>query len=283
MTRLADDGDPAPDPGRVPRWVDNHCHLDGEVDAAAVVSEARAAGVAALVTVGTDTARSQACVELASELVGVWATAGVHPHDAVAGTGALVELVDSVLASPGHRLVAVGECGLDYHYDHSPRDVQRRVFAEQIELAHRSGLPLVIHTREAWSDTFSILEEHGMPARTVMHCFTGGPAEAERSVELGAHLSISGIVTFRGAPELREAVAAAPLERLMVETDSPYLAPTPHRGKRNRPAWVARVGEEVAALQGRPVAEVAAVTTANAEAFYGIGPLPMPASDGERS
>jgi len=117
----------------------------------------------------------------------------------------------------------------------------------------------------------------------VMHCFTGGPAEAERSVELGAHLSISGIVTFRGAPELREAVVAAPLERLMVETDSPYLAPTPHRGKRNRPAWVARVGEEVAALQGRSVAEVAAATTANAEAFYGIGPLPAPSSDGERS
>lgn len=222
-------------------------------------------------------------MELASELDGVWATAGVHPHDAVGGTEALVDLVDSVLDAPGHRLVAVGECGLDYHYDHSPRDVQRRVFAEQIELAHRSGLPLVIHTREAWSDTFSILEEHGLPARTVMHCFTGGPAEAERSVELGAHLSISGIVTFRGAVELREAVAAAPLERLMVETDSPYLAPTPHRGKRNRPAWVARVGEEVAALQGRSVAEVAAATTANAEAFYGIGPLPAPSSDGERS
>lgn len=270
MTRLADDGDPRPDPGRGHRWVDNHCHLDGEADAAAVVSEARAAGVAALVTVGTDAARSQACVELATELDGVWATAGVHPHDAVAGTGALVELVDSVLASPGHRLVAVGECGLDYHYDHSPREVQRAVFEEHIGLATALDLPLVIHTREAWEDTFAILESLGVPRRVVFHCFTGGPAEAERAVAMGALLSISGIVTFGSAGELRDAVRCAPLDHLMVETDTPYLAPVPHRGRPNRPALVAAVGERVAEVKDLTVAEVSAGTVATTERFYGV-------------
>lgn len=250
-------------------WIDNHCHLDGEDDVDAVVADARAAGVVALVTVGTDVGRSRTCVELARGRDGVWATAGVHPHDADGGTDGLEELV--IAGRDEGVLVAVGECGLDYHYDHSPRPVQRRVFAEQVGLAHRTGLPLVIHTREAWDDTFDVLASEGVPSRTVFHCFTGGPAEAERSLAVGALLSVSGIATFPGAPELREAVAAAPLDRLMVETDSPYLAPVPHRGRRNRPALVARVGEEVAALQARPVDEVAAATTATARAFYGLG------------
>jgi TatD DNase family protein len=253
-----------------PVWIDNHCHLDGADDPAALVADANAAGVQQLVTVGTDAARSAACLELAAHLDGVWATAGVHPHDAKHGIAELVDLVDAALDDGASPLVAIGECGLDHHYDHSPRDVQRQVFGQQIELAHRTGLPLVIHTREAWDETFEVLEEHGVPERTVFHCFTGGPAEAERCLELGTLLSISGIVTFPSATELREAVAGAPLDRLMVETDSPYLAPVPHRGKRNRPALVARVGEQVAALLGRPVEEVAAATTATARRFYGL-------------
>ena len=256
--------------GHLIRWVDNHCHLDGEQDPAAVVAEARAAGVVALVTVGTDAARSAACLELADRLEQVWATAGLHPHDAVQGTGDLMAVVDDALGRDPRRLVAIGECGLDYHYDHSPREVQRDVFASQVRLAQEVDLPLVIHTREAWDDTFGILEEHGVPERTVFHCFTGGPQEAARALDLGALLSVSGIVTFRSAEELREAVATTPLDRLLVETDSPYLAPVPHRGERNRPSLVGRVGEEVAALHGRPVGEVAEATTLNAIRFYGL-------------
>ncbi|UDY37711.1 TatD family hydrolase [Dermatobacter hominis] len=253
-----------------PTWIDNHCHLDGDDDPAALVAEALRAGVQELVTVGTDAERSAACLALAGRFDHVWATAGVHPHDADGGVAALSELVDAALDSGDRALVAIGECGLDHHYDHSPRDAQRRAFGEQIDLAHRTGLPLVIHTREAWDETFEVLAEHGVPERTVFHCFTGGPAEAERCLDVGALLSISGIVTFRSAQDLRDAVAGTPLDRLMVETDSPYLAPVPHRGKRNRPALVARVGEEVAALLGLPVDEVAAATTSTARRFYGL-------------
>jgi len=251
------------------RWIDNHCHLDGEDDARSVVADARAAGVAGMITVGTDEARSVACLALAADLDGVWATAGVHPHDADQGTAGIRRLVEE--SGPGSGLVAIGECGLDYHYDHSPRAAQRTAFAEQVRLAHDVGLPLVIHTREAWDDTFDVLATEGMPPRTVFHCFTGGPAEAERALAVGAMISISGIVTFPSATGLREAVSAAPLDRLMVETDSPYLAPVPHRGRRNRPALVARVGEEVAVLLGVAVDAVARATTANAVSFYGLG------------
>jgi TatD DNase family protein len=258
----------------VSAWFDNHCHLDGEDDVEAVIADARAAGVGGMVTVGTDEASSARCLALAADHDGVWATAGVHPHDAVDGVDGLRRLVDAARSGgdPGAAPVAIGECGLDYHYDHSPRPVQREVFAAQVGLAHELGLPLVIHTREAWDDTFDVLAAEGVPDRTVFHCFTGGPAEAERGLAVGALLSVSGIVTFPSAGDLRDAVARTPLERLMVETDSPYLAPVPHRGRRNRPALVARVGEEVATLLGREVDDVAAATTATAHAFYGIGP-----------
>ena len=234
------------------------------------MSAARDAGVAALVTVGTSSERSAAALSLAATFDGVFATAGVHPHDATEGTESLRSIVDSARERDPGSVVAIGECGLDYHYDHSPRPIQRRAFAEQIRLAHELGLPLVIHTREAWDETFEILEAVGVPPRTVFHCFTGGPVEAARCLDLGAHLSISGIVTFPSAVELRAAVADAPLSRLMVETDSPYLAPVPHRGRRNRPENVVVVGAEVAALQGRAVDEVASATTATAVDFYGL-------------
>jgi TatD DNase family protein len=249
-------------------WIDNHCHIAAEADLAEVVDAAAEAGVVAMICVGTDAASSVACLEAASADARVWATAGVHPHDAVQGTDELRQVIDAGL--PGGRLVAIGECGLDYHYDHSPRATQREVFAEQVRLAHELDLPLVIHTRDAWDDTFEILVAETVPTRTVFHCFTGGTQEAARCLELGALLSISGIVTFPSAKELRAAVAEAPLERLMVETDSPYLTPVPHRGTRNRPAFVGLVGAEVAELHGRPVHEVAARTTATASAFYGL-------------
>lgn len=246
------------------RWIDDHCHLELDPDrAAAQVAAAAEAGVERLITVGCDVAQSAAYVDAARRHPGVvWATAGVHPHDASGGTGGL----EALLVEP--EIVAVGECGLDYFYERSPRDVQREVFVEQIHMAKAHDLALVIHTRDAWDDTFAVLEAEGVPDRTVFHCFTGGPDEARRCLDLGAVLSFSGIVTFPTAPELREAAALCPVERLLVETDSPYLAPVPHRGKRNTPAWVTVVGEALATAKGVAPEVIAEATWATAEATY---------------
>lgn len=246
------------------RWTDNHCHLAPGAPAAEAVAEAAAAGVERLVVVGTDAAQSRESIEVARAHDGVWATVGVHPHDATEGIEGILPLLDEP------EVVAVGECGLDYHYDHSPRPTQREVFAAQIALAHERELPLVIHTREAWDDTFAILASEGAPARTVFHCFTGGPVEAERGLEIGASLSFSGIVTFPSADDVRAAAAICPLDRVLVETDSPYLTPVPHRGQRNRPALVPLVGAAVAAAAGSGLDEVAEATWRNAERFYGL-------------
>lgn len=244
-------------------WTDNHCHLpDDPAEAAVEVAAAIEAGVTRMITVGTTVEHSKAAIAVANAHDGVWATAGVHPHDAtdtVAGLEALLDEPD---------VVAVGECGLDYHYDHSPRDVQREVFAQQIALAHAHDLALVIHTREAWDDTFALLAECGVPRRTVFHCFTGGVDEATRALALGAYLSFSGIVTFPNANDVREAAAMCPTERLLVETDAPYLAPVPHRGRPNRPGFVPLVGEVLAAVRSTRITDVAAVTWANAEAVF---------------
>ena len=166
------------------------------------------------------------------------------------------------------EVVAVGECGLDYHYDHSPRPIQREVFAAQIDLAAEKGLALVVHTREAWDDTFDILAA-GPSVPTVFHCFSGGPVEARRALDLGAWLSFSGIVTFKTAGDLRAAAALAPLDRLLVETDSPYLTPVPHRGTPNQPAFVPLVGAAVAAARGVPVVDIEHATWANARDVFG--------------
>jgi len=245
-------------------WIDNHCHLPaGDPSLAGdLVTEAAAAGVTRLINVGCDVAESLAAIEVARAHDGVWATAGVHPHDAKQRIAGLRELLDAP------EVVAVGECGLDYHYNKSPSGEQREVFAQQIRLAHELDLALVIHTREAWDETFEILAVESVPERTVFHCFTGGPGEAERCLEIGGVLSFSGIVTFPSAPELREAALLCPLDRLMVETDAPFLAPVPHRGKPNRPALVSVVGAAVADLRGIGAAELAAATWATAERFY---------------
>ncbi len=257
------------------RWTDNHCHLPADFAAAeALVAEAREAGVTRFVDVGCDLPGSVAAVARAEQIDGVWATVGIHPHDA----STAFDETDTLDMAPLRALavdrrphvVAIGECGLDFHYDHSPRDQQRAVFATQIGLAHELDLPLVIHTREAWDETFAILDLEGVPARTVLHCFTGGPAEAEAGLERGMHVSFSGIVTFPSAPELREAAMLCPADRLLVETDSPYLAPVPHRGRKNRPALVSVVGTALAAVRGEPVETVAETTWRNAERFYGL-------------
>lgn len=264
--------------GELLRWADDHCHLHhsgrthvghdhAPADAVAtVVADAVAIGVERMITVGCDVADSVAGADAAAAHPGrVWATAGVHPHEAQHG----VEGLEAVLARP--EVVAVGECGLDYHYDHSPRAAQREAFAAQIALAHAHDLPLVIHTRSAWDDTFALLDAEGTPARTVFHCFTGGGAEARGCLDRGALLSISGLVTFPSADDIREGVALAPLDRLMVETDSPFLTPVPLRGRPNLPGYLPLVGEGIAAVKGVDVAEVAATTWATTEAFYGLG------------
>ena len=258
-------------------WIDSHCHLPADAgEQAAVLADAAAAGVSGLVTVGCDEPTSRACVAAVGAGrdagVEVWATAGVHPHDArtVVGPSGGVDLsaIEALLDRPG--VVGVGECGLDYHYDHSPRDQQREVFAAQIALAHARGLALVIHTREAWDDTFGILDAEGVPERTVFHCFTGGPEEARKGLDRGIRVSVSGIVTFPSAGDVRAAVEIVPPDRLLVETDAPYLAPVPHRGRPNRPALVGVVGEAVAAVTGRSVAEVAAATAAATRAVFDL-------------
>ncbi|MBM3742193.1 MAG: TatD family deoxyribonuclease [Actinobacteria bacterium] len=254
--------------GSTAEWVDTHCHvtyedIPGGAESALVA--ARQAGVRRMITIGTDLKTSNAAIDLANAHDDVWATVGLHPHDAKNGLDGLHEL----FAKP--RVVAVGECGLDYYYDHSDRAVQREIFAEQITLANRLSLPLVIHTREAWDETFDVLKSCGVPERTIFHCFTGSPVEAKKCLDLGAYLSFSGIVTFKNADEIRAAAKICDAEKMLVETDSPFLAPVPHRGKSNQPAFLVEVGACLADVRGVGVEEIASQTTRNATiAFPGI-------------
>ena len=248
-------------------WFDSHCHIHDERipdGADGAVEAARDAGVHTMVTVGCDRATSLAAIEVAARFDDVHATVGLHPHEASNGVDSIIDLLDT----PG--VVAVGEAGLDYYYDHSPRDAQHTAFAAQIRLAHQRRLPLIIHTRDAWDDTFDILRAEGTPERTIFHCFTGGPDEARRCLDLGATLSFSGIVTFKGAPEVQAAALACPLDRMLIETDSPYLAPMPHRGKPNRPAWVPHVGRFIADLRGLDADVIADATSTNAAVLFGL-------------
>jgi TatD DNase family protein len=267
------------------RWFDSHCHIQDayrpeESGVRDVLVSAAGAGVGGLVCVGTDAASSRQAVALAERwgrpagrddapAVGAWATVGLHPHEAKHGVEEVsVVLADCVEAGTG-VVVAVGECGLDYHYDHSPRADQRRAFVAQVALARQHGLALVVHSRAAWDDTLEVLGE-AEGERVVLHCFSGGPGEARRCLDLGAYLSFSGIVTFPNAQEVRDAAALCPLDRLLVETDAPLLAPVPHRGRPNQPAWVALVGEAVAAVKGVPAEELADATTANARHLFAL-------------
>jgi TatD DNase family protein len=248
-------------------WTDNHCHLDDERiahGAAAAVASARAAGVDRMITIGTDAMRSRMAIDIAAAHDGVWATVGLHPHDAKNGVDTIVALFDEP------KVVAVGECGLDYHYDNSPRTQQREAFAAQIRIAHERALPLVIHTREAWDETFDILTSEGVPERTVFHCFSGGADEAARCLDIGGFLSFSGIVTFPKAADVRMAAERCPLDRLLVETDAPYLTPVPHRGKPNEPAYVPLVGAAVAQVKGVDVRLVEEASTRTAAAVFGL-------------
>jgi TatD DNase family protein len=219
--------------------------------------------------IGTDAQTSAEALRLVATTSGpvrLAATVGLHPHDATHD----LEPIRQLAATGGPQLVGIGECGLDYHYEHSPREVQLVTFAAQIQLAHEHQLALVIHARDAWDDLYAVLRAEGVPERTVIHCFTGGPAEAEACLALGCDISVSGIVTFKNADDLRSATKLVPLDRLHVETDSPFLAPVPHRGRANEPAFVSLVGEYVAALRGEDVEVVRTATAANTARLFGL-------------
>ncbi len=268
-------------------WFDSHCHvqekyLPGEEvgEAAvldAVLSRARDAGVDRMVCIGTGVATSAQAVAVARATAAAppgpraWASIGLHPHEASEGVDEVAALLTDEVAAGDGAVVAVGECGLDYYYEHSPRDAQRAAFAEQIALAHAHRLALVIHARDAWADLFDVLEAEGVPERTVLHCFTGGPDEVARCLDAGMFVSFSGIVTFKNAADVRAAVARCPFDRLLVETDSPFLAPVPHRGRTNEPSYLPLVGEAVAAVKGCPVDEVRERSAAAANMLFSTG------------
>lgn len=248
--------------------IDSHCHLDAAVfdaDREAVIRRALDAGVECMVAIGSGDGPPdlEAGLRLADAYDFIYATVGVHPHDASKATEETWGQLASLTAH--EKVVAIGEIGLDYHYDLSPRETQRSVFVRQLELARDADLPIVIHTREAWTDTISLIQAR-WPANGpggIFHCFSEGPAEAEQALGLGFLLSFSGIITFPKADNVRAALIETPLERLLIETDAPYLAPVPWRGKRNEPAYVVETAKKVAELKGLPLGEVAAATSSN--------------------
>jgi TatD DNase family protein len=256
--------------------IDSHCHLADDVfagDLEEVVGRARSAGLerALVILAAGDEKESAQARRLEEVWPDVRFAIGVHPHQAnqFANTpeGAAEAVRRQLAETPRAR--AIGEIGLDYHYDFSPRDVQLQVFRSQVALARELRVPIVIHTREADDDTVAILREEGRGDVTgVLLCFTGGPSLARAGLDLGFYISLSGITTFPKAADLRETLRAVPLDRALIETDSPFLAPAPHRGKRNEPAYVARVADALAALHGIPVEDACRRTTANFHALF---------------
>jgi TatD DNase family protein len=250
---------------------DSHCHIDMpafDADRAAVLERARAAGVERLLLIGgvDEEQGHHRALRVAGEL-GLPVSAGVHPHEARLATEAIYDELRDLAAAK--RIVAIGEIGLDFHYDHSPRDVQREAFRAQVRLAREVKLPLIIHTREADDETAALLEEEGAAAG-VIHCFTGGRDLARRALALGFYISFSGIAAFPRAEVIQEIARTVPLDRLLVETDSPFLAPPPHRGKRNEPAFVVEVVKLIARLRAEPPESVGAAALANFERAFAI-------------
>src|ERR1051325_424896 len=243
--------------------VDSHCHLDFPDFAAerdAVIARARAPGVGTLLTIGTRLDQFAGVRAIAEAHDDIWCSVGAHPHEAADHAATTAADLAALAAHP--RVVGIGETGLDYHYDHSPREAQERVFRAHIRAACEAGLPLIIHAREADEDVARMLRDEGAAAG-VLHCFSSGRSLAEAALDLGFYISISGIVTFKNAGELRAIVRDVPLDRLLVETDAPYLAPVPYRGKRNEPAFVAATAAAVATVKGVAPEVLAAATTDN--------------------
>jgi TatD DNase family protein len=271
-------GDTSPAP-----LIDSHCHLDmfGE-DRSAVVQRAKEAGIESLLTISSDFESNLRTIEISRQFDSVYASVGIHPHDAKDCTeevfaqirtwaqGGINSPLTTQHSTLSSRVVAIGETGLDYHYDHSPREMQRELFRRHLSLAAETCLPVIVHSREAKDDTLKILSESGI-GRGVLHCFSGDADMAERAMAMGFLISIAGPVTFRNAGNLREIVRTIPDDSLLVETDAPYLAPEPLRGKRNEPAFLLHTVKKIAELRGVNPEDIARITTLNARRLFGIG------------
>ncbi len=252
--------------------IDSHAHVDSrqfDADRGDVIARAFAAGLTAFVNVGADVEGSKRSVELAALDPRIWATVGIHPHEAATASDDDWRVIEELSRAP--RVVGVGECGLDRGpHNKAPMDAQERLLRRHVALARKTGLPLVIHNRDTYPDLFRILEDEARagPLAGVMHCFSGGPEEARRSVALGFFVSFSGVLTFKNADATRAAARATPLDRVLVETDCPYLTPEPHRGQRNEPAYVLHTARRLADVLGLPEREVARLTAANARRAF---------------
>lgn len=252
-------------------FVDTHCHMHDarfDEDRAQVLQRARDAGVQTMISVGCDLETTQKAQALARLHDDIYFSAGYHPHEAKLAGDSLIETLKGFATDP--KCVAIGECGLDYYYDHSPRDIQHTVFAAQAELAKTLGKALIVHVRDAYDDCLSILEGKSGPNPVVIHCFTGTLDIAKQMLDRGYYISISGIVTFKNPGELDQVARYVPIERLLVETDSPYLAPLPFRGKRNEPSYVVKVAEKVAEFKSMKLEDAAAVLTQNSRTVFKI-------------
>ena len=249
--------------------IDSHSHIYTERyrdDRDAVIARAAAAGVTQLLQVGCDLEDSRLAVALSERVPGVYASVGVHPHAATTATPAVLDALQALTAHP--KVLSWGEIGLDFYYDNSPRDIQQAAFEAQLERLEQCRLPVVIHTRDAEPETLDILRRHAVTRGGHAHCFTGSPEMAEALLDLGFHIGFTGIVSFKNADNVREALRRVPLERLLIETDSPYLAPKPHRGKRNEPAFVAHVAEAIAEVKGVAVADIVSHSSRNFYRLY---------------
>jgi len=249
---------------------DTHAHLIDErfdADREALISALPLQGVKYMVECAASEEDSVRAVALAQEHHMVYAAVGVHPHEASEWTERTAEVLRSLAKQP--KVVAIGEAGLDYHYDNSPRDIQKVVFEKQVQLALEVDMPFIVHTREATQDTLEILKKY--PAlRALLHCFSGSVETMEILLKMGHYIALGGSVTFKNAQKTVEVAKRVPLDRLVIETDSPYLAPVPHRGERNNPGYVRHVAEKIAEVRGMDVEEVARITTENAKKFFGI-------------
>jgi len=251
--------------------IDSHAHLDFDrfdADRDDVLKRAKDGGVDTVITIGTTIESSRRALSLAEQYSMIHATAGIHPHQADDFKDDDWSKLESLWAND--RVIGVGETGLDYFYDYSDRIRQQEVFARHLEAGRLLNYPVIIHIRDAFDDAFGLVESIGANNRGIVHCFTGGVAECERALSLGMYISLSGIVTFKSAKALREAVAMIPEDRLLVETDSPFLAPVPHRGKRNEPTFVVDVAREVARLRNTDLAHIARISRANTETVFGL-------------
>lgn len=251
---------------------DSHCHLDDvkfDADREDVIRRMREEGLSGCVTVGSDIDSSLKCLNIALEHEGIYAAAGVHPHEAKDAPADYLQTLEKILKQPEVR--ALGEIGLDYHYDFSPRDVQSDVFSDQLELAYQCRLPVIVHVREAHGDVLKILKRRAPKlCGGIIHCYSGSAESVREYVALGFHISFAGSLTFKNAAKLREAALAVPPDRLLVETDSPYLSPEPKRGGRNEPANVKYICEALAVIRGIPGQQVADMTARNARDVFAI-------------